>query len=172
MVAAQGGDGTAYGRLLRDIAPFVRILLRRSGIGAGPAEDVVQDVLLTVHRVRETYDPTRPFIPWLTAITRRRMIDAVRRSSRIDAFEEAAPDALEEVANSRANAGHESRENREWLHAAMQGLPPKQRMALELVKLRELPVVEAAALSGQTPGAVKVNVHRAVRALRTMLGGR
>src|SRR5262245_57557210 len=85
MAAAQGGDRAAYERLLREILPFLRALAARQHRRPDRIEDVVQEALLTVHRVRHTYDPTRPFAPWLAAIARRRSIDALRRRGRTDA---------------------------------------------------------------------------------------
>jgi RNA polymerase sigma-70 factor (ECF subfamily) len=171
MAAAQSGDAAAYARLLRDMLPFVRSLVRREGISPPQTEDVVQDTLLTIHRVRHTYDPERPFIPWLAAIAKRRAIDARRRSGRINAWEERAPDDLETFADPAANNQGELHDRREWLRRRLEQLPPKQRAAIELVKIRGLSVVEAAASSGQSAGAIKVNVHRALRALRALIDG-
>lgn len=67
MAAAQNGDGAAYGRLLAEFAPMLRRTIHRRW-GDTDYEDIVQEVLITLHRVRHTYDPNRPFIPWLMAI--------------------------------------------------------------------------------------------------------
>ncbi|HLX28119.1 MAG TPA: sigma factor [Casimicrobiaceae bacterium] len=83
MARAQSGDGEAYRRLLRAITPCLRALAVRGGSDLRDVEDVVQDVLLTVHAVRHTYDPARPFGPWLTAIARRRIVDRLRRARRV-----------------------------------------------------------------------------------------
>src|SRR5438874_768913 len=82
MARAQGGDGEAYRRLLTDIVPYLHSLARRHHRDPGDVEDTVQDVLLTVHAIRHTYDPHRPFGPWLVAITKRRIIDRLRRQGR------------------------------------------------------------------------------------------
>ena len=168
MVAAQAGDGAAYAGLLRDILPFLRSIARQQRTPPSAVEDVVQDVLLTVHRVRHTYDPSRPFVPWLASIARRRSIDAARRRGRTDKHEQADPDALLLVPDPETNDHLERNEDQAWLANAMLSLPPKQREALDLVKMREFSVAEAAKASGQTPGAVKVNVHRALRALQAL----
>jgi RNA polymerase sigma factor (sigma-70 family) len=168
MVAAQAGDGAAYAGLLRDILPFLRSIARQQRTPPSAVEDVVQDVLLTIHRVRHTYDPSRPFVPWLVSIARRRGIDASRRRGRTDKHEQADPDALLLVPDPATNDHLERSEDQAWLASAMRSLPPKQREALDLVKMREFSVAEAAKASGQTPGAVKVNVHRALRALQAM----
>lgn len=82
MAAAQSGDSSAYARLLREILPYVRAIVRRHHSTPDRVEDVVQDVLLTIHRIRHTYDPSRPFTAWLGAITHRRSVDAIRRKVR------------------------------------------------------------------------------------------
>ncbi len=169
MRAAQDGDTTAYAELLRDLLPVLRILTRRQGIRPDHVEDVVQDVLLTIHRVRHTYDPARPLLPWVAAITYRRAIDLSRRRGRVAKWEENGSDRYETYSDPEANTGLDAREHGEWLAQAVASLPPKQREALRLVKLREMSIAEAASVSGQTPGAVKVNVHRAIAALRALM---
>ena len=132
-------------------------------------EDLVQDVLLSLHVARATYDPERPFVPWLLAIVRNRLADGARRHVRraahevtVDAltvtFADAAPNTIQEVAgDTRA------------LKDAVQALPPGQRQAIELLKLREMSLKEAAKASGVSIGALKVATHRAMTALRRIL---
>ena len=83
MRAANGGDAAAYERLLRDIAaalrPVVRRGLSRAGRATADAEDVVQDVLLAIHLKRHTWDASHPIAPWIYAIARYKLIDALRR---------------------------------------------------------------------------------------------
>ena len=83
MHAAQAGDRQAYSELLREVTPFIRALLRRHCSHREDIEEMVQDTLLTLHRVRRTYDPRRPFSPWLGAIAARRGIDGLRRRLRV-----------------------------------------------------------------------------------------
>ena len=131
----------------------------------------MQEVLLTVHRVRHTYDPARPFIHWLAAIARRRSIDALRRRGRTEAAEVSDEHAYETFADPRANREIEVRERVAALGSAMASLPPGQREALELLKLRELSLAEASRASGKSVASLKVSVHRAIRALRAQLTG-
>jgi RNA polymerase sigma-70 factor (ECF subfamily) len=170
MAAAQDGDAASYARLLSELVPLLRAIIRRRGIAGDRVEDVVQDTLLTVHRVRHTYDPARPFVPWLAAIATRRSIDARRRQQRVDGWEDMASDVLETFLDPATNSEVEEGERRAHLKAAMSSLPTRQREALELTKLRELSTAEAARISGQSVGAIKVNTHRAIRALRALLG--
>jgi hypothetical protein len=81
MAHAQGGNAEAYRRLLEEITPHTRSLAARWCRDPSDVEDAVQDVLLTVHAIRHTYDPTRPFGPWLVAITNRRMGSGISRGA-------------------------------------------------------------------------------------------
>lgn len=171
MAAAQGGDHAAYERLLREILPFVRALAARQHRAPDRIEDVVQDVLLTVHRVRHTYDPTRPFDRWLASIAKRRSIDALRRRGRTQAAELFDAKAYETFPDPRAKEQMEVRDRAAGLGPAIANLPRGQREALELLKLRELSLAEASRASGKSVASLKVSVHRAIRALRAQLLG-
>jgi len=170
MAAAQGGDRHAYDRLLREILPYIRAIVRKHHATADRVEDVAQDVLLTIHRVRHTYDPTRPFSKWLGAIAHRRAIDALRRRVRSDAHEIFSPIAYETFADPDANKEISAHEDSAVLAEAIAALPPGQRQAVELLRLKELSLAEASAESGQSVGALKVSLHRAIRALQSILG--
>jgi RNA polymerase sigma-70 factor (ECF subfamily) len=172
MAAAQAGDSTAYATLLREILPYVRAIVRRHHSTPDRVEDVLQDVLLTIHRVRNTYDPARPFSAWLGAISHRRSIDAVRRKVRTDASETFSPIAYETYADPAANKEISAHEDSAVLTEAIAALPPGQRRAVELLRLKEMSLNEASAASGQSVGALKVSLHRAIRALQKTLGGR
>lgn len=176
MKAAQDGDQRAYARLLADILPLVRAIVARRHRSFGQSasdrvEDIVQDVLLTLHRVRHTYDPNRPFTPWLAAIAERRSIDALRRRGRGAAHEVWDEQAYETFADPGANRPEEARDAAEAIRPALAELPAGQREAIELVKLRELSLEEASKASGKSVAALKVNVHRAIKALRARLKG-
>jgi len=171
MAAAQAGDGTAYARLLRAVVPFLRMVIRRQHMPADQVDDIVQDALLSIHRVRHTYDPSRPLMPWLAAIAQRRALDGRRRRVRVETFEVAAPELLETFPDLSANNQVEVNDEHNWLRRSVKNLTPKQRVAVELVKLRGLSVAEAASTSGQSPGAIKVNVHRALQVLRAFYKG-
>ena len=170
MRAAQQGDASAYERLLRVIAPFVRSLARRYCREPQRQEDVVQDVLLTVHRVRHTWDPGRPFSPWLAAIAARRAIDLLRREARIARHEQVDEEAWVTFADPAAN--NEAGAERSFADIAplLDSLPPRQREALEALKLRGQTLQQASRDSGQSVAALKVNMHRAVKTLRRLVG--
>ncbi len=172
MAAAQAGDGAAYAALLRECAPLVRAIARRRGLSPERAEDAVQDVLLTIHRVRQTYDPARPFSAWLRAIAERRVIDALRRDGRRNAREVHDPIAMEAQADAAPEPGQAIDAARQMgqVRAALAGLPPRQREAVEQIGLHGRSLDEAAAATGRTKVALKVNLHRALKTLRLRLG--
>lgn len=174
MAAAQAGDKGRYARLLREITPMLRRVSRRKWPMASNAdvEDLVQDVLLSLHSVRHTYDPARPFLPWLLAILQHRLVDAVRRSVRCQTNEIATDDLEETFAEIEANTQEAWTNDATALHKAIAALPDGQRQAVELLKLRELSLKEAAAKTGLSVSALKVATHRAMKALRTALTGK
>ena len=169
--SAQGGDRDAYRTLLTAIVPRIRRFVRgrRGGLGTADIEDLVQDVLLSVHTVLATYDPARPFMPWLLAIARHRIADAARRSARY-AREVAVEDLEVTFAGISANTEEDSPGDLEALAAAIRRLPAGQRRAVELLKMQQLTLKEASAVTGTNVGALKVATHRAMQSLRRMLG--
>lgn len=171
MREAQAGDGAAYNALLRSVLPLLRARMRQRLYQRADAEDAVQDTLLAVHALRHTFDPDRPFLPWLFAIAERKAIDVMRRTGRRRVRESALEDLGEDspalAAPPRAEAAVEARQLRDMIAR----LPRGQQVALSLAKLRELPLAEAARESGMSVGALKVASHRAVHALRRMVQG-
>ncbi|HVJ56059.1 MAG TPA: sigma-70 family RNA polymerase sigma factor [Aliidongia sp.] len=167
MARAQNGDQRAYGDLLTGITPYLRALARRALFDPRDSEEAVQDVLLTIHQIRHTYDPARPFTPWLATIAQRRIVDRVR----INAQHARRKLAVAEQLLVEPAGRQEDPEPDEYdaLRAAIHLLPEGQRQAVELLKLRELSLKEASSLSGISAGALKVAVHRALKSLRRRL---
>ena len=171
MRSAQGGDAEAYAALMQELAVRVRQIVRyrRAFLEHADVEDLVQDVLLSVHAVRATYDASRPFIPWLLAITRNRLADAARRYARHGAHEVAVDDLDVTFFSDNTNTLAATYGDPDALREAIADLPAGQRSAIEMLKLRELSLKEAAAVSGTSVGALKVATHRAMDALRRKL---
>jgi RNA polymerase sigma-70 factor (ECF subfamily) len=168
MAAAQAGDSAAYRQLLRDCIPIVKNVARRRGVAADRLDDVVQEVLITIHNARQTYDPRRSFTAWLTVIAERRAIDLTRRTSRQHAREVHAPLAFEGHADDTADPaqGIERADASGTVTRALEGLPERQREAVQHLVLEERSLDEAAALTRRSKGSLKVNLHRALKALR------
>jgi RNA polymerase sigma factor (sigma-70 family) len=167
MARAQEGDRAAYHRLLQEITPYLRSLAARRHRAPGDVEDSVQDVLLTIHSIRQTYDPARPFAPWLVAIANRRFIDRLRRQGRTRDRE--IPLTAEHETFSESAANLEERPDRLEVESMVDDLPPAQQNAVRLLKLKEMSLKEAAAVSGMSITSLKVNTHRALKSLRKML---
>jgi RNA polymerase sigma-70 factor (ECF subfamily) len=170
MAHAQDGDRSAYRRLLREITPYLRSLAARRHRDPSDIEDAVQDILLTVHAIRHTFDPTRPFGPWLVTIANRRFIDRLRRQGRRRNRERPLMPEHETFSEPQANL--EERPDRHELEEAIDELPPMQRKAVRLLKLNEMSLKEASTASGMSIASLKVNVHRAMKSLRKILGDR
>lgn len=165
MGAAQRGDRTSYETLLRRVAGIAEAFVRKRAGDAAWCDDVVQESLLAVHRARHTYDPARPFVPWLYAIVQNRFIDALRlqrrrmlRELNADAASESAVRPLQER---DALLGDVRR--------AVRDLPDNQRRVIELLKFEDLSVREVAARLGISETNVKVTAHRGYRALRRQI---
>lgn len=164
MAAAQQGDENAYRHVLESVRPLVFGYVRKRINSAEAAEDVCQEVLLTVHRVRHTYDPGRPFEPWLFAIARSRLIDHLRKSRRISTVE-----VLMDVMPDPGEPAGETSGDSAW--DVLDRLPPAQREAFVMLKLEGLSTAEAAERAGVSVSALKVRAHRAYNAIKKSLRG-
>lgn len=172
MAAAQAGDRVAYERVLADSLALIRNVARHRRVPVDALDDVVQETLLTVHRVRHTYDPARSYDAWLAAIAGRRAIDMLRGHGRRQRRESHDEFAFEQLAgHDDAGAASERAQEASRLRAAIAGLPPGQREAVEQLGLKERSLAEAASETGRSAGALKVNLHRALKALRGRLHG-
>jgi RNA polymerase sigma-70 factor (ECF subfamily) len=170
MARAQDGDRHAYRTLLEDMTPYLRTLAARCFRETSDAEDAVQDVLLTVHAVRHTYDPGRPFGPWLVAIANRRIIDRLRRQIRTRSREIELSAEHETFSPDAANFHFDDTSaDLAALYEAIATLAPDQRLAINLLKLKEMSLKEAAQASGRSVSALKVATHRAIKSLRKRL---
>jgi RNA polymerase sigma-70 factor (ECF subfamily) len=171
MRAVQDGDARAYALLLKEITPRLRQFVRRQRSSVRPEdlEDLLQDILLSLHSVRSTYNPELPFIPWLMAIARNRLVDGARKYRRSGMMEVQVDEYPVTFSSEETNIEAGDYRDPEALRQAVRQLPAGQRNAIELTKLRELSLREAAAASGMSIAALKVSVHRAMGSLRKTL---
>jgi RNA polymerase sigma-70 factor (ECF subfamily) len=168
MIAAQDGDAVSYEKLLQELLPHVRGLVRRRLFDPNAVEDVVQNVFISLHRARQTYRPERPFSPWLGAIARNAAVDFMRERQRRGRREislelDGVPEPSIEAAAPREH------ELDPRLRTALERIPAAQREAVELIHLAGLSVAEAADRVGISKSALKVRAHRGYRALRGIL---
>lgn len=171
MLCAQQGDQRAYEELLRLVAREARSFVGRRVAWADWTEDVVQEVLLTVHRTRHTYDPARPFAPWFYAIASSRLIDVLRSRKRVTTREVADEDAIAaQPAPHRDGLAEGPSDVSEALAQAVARLPRVQREVVSLLKYEDLSVREVAARMQMTEGAVKAMAHRGYKVLRRTVG--
>ncbi|GAB3335975.1 sigma-70 family RNA polymerase sigma factor [Marilutibacter aestuarii] len=172
MARAQDGERQAYHALLSGITPYVRAVARRYLGHPDEIDDAVQDILVIVHGIRHTYERGRPFKPWLGTIASRRCIDLLRRRTHRVKHEFDDADALPEAIDHDAGPADQAAraEAARALHEAIEGLPARQREAVQLLRIKELSLSEAAARSQQSTGALKVAYHRALKSLRRVLG--
>ena len=160
MAAAQNGNAASYRRLLDDVRRWLnRFYARR--LPPVFVEDAVQDTLIAVHEKRHTYDPERPFKPWLAAVARYKWIDRLRSMGR---------SATEELPEDVAVGDHESSvTSAVVLGRLLAALKPAQAAAIRLVRLEGFSIEEASARTGQSCALVKVNVHRGLGHLARMI---
>lgn len=167
----QAGDEAAYRHALTLIAQRLRgYLRRRLQDTPDEVEDMVQEVLLSLHAHRGSYDGTVPLSAWVQAIARHRLIDHWRRQGRRPETL-ALPDdeaAWGDLAHDGETPQHEARRD---LRQLLQTLPDAQRRAIELVHLAGLTNAEAAAVTGASESAVKVQVHRGLKRLAAWVKG-
>jgi RNA polymerase sigma-70 factor (ECF subfamily) len=162
LVRALAGDAAAYHRFLGELGPHLRAFFRkRLARAPDEVEDLVQETLLAVHNQRHTYDPDQPLTAWVHAIAKYKYVDLVRRRARRETITDPLDDASELLAASDADASEARRD----LAVLLQSLPDRQRLPIEHVKIEGLSVLETARLTGMSVSAVKVGVHRGLKAL-------
>jgi len=172
MRSAQNGDARAYSLLLAELLPMLRRIVGHKWRNANNIEDIVQEILLSVHAVRHTYDSNRPFMPWLMTIANRRIADAARYNAGRAAHETTVDIMPETFSGDQPKSTQDLNENHDLLREAMSVLPESQREAIELMKLKELTLAETAKVTGKSIASLKVSVHRAIKAMRAHLEGK
>lgn len=166
MRAAQDGDQSAYSALLSEMLPMLRVVVRRKWGSQQDVDDIVQDILLSLHAVRHTYDPRRSFLPWLLTIAHRRIADAARRSSSRSRYETTVDVMPETFAAEEAKNEQDRSDDQAAVQQSLAVLTSRQREAIELTKVQGLSLKEASTITGNSVTSLKVNIHRAVKALR------
>jgi RNA polymerase sigma-70 factor, ECF subfamily len=168
LVQGLAGDALAYHVCLKELAAHLRGFLRKRLVTMpDDVEDLVQETLLAVHNQRHTYDPDQPLTAWVHAIAKYKLVDFLRRH----AHREQRNDPLDEQIDILSTADNEAAEARRDLHKLLLLLPDRQRLPIIHVKLEGLSVVEAARVTGMSVSAIKVGVHRGLKALAARIRG-
>jgi RNA polymerase sigma factor (sigma-70 family) len=160
MRMSQAGDKQADAALLEACQRWLRGYYSRR-IAPAQLDDLVQETLIALHTKRASWDATRPFLPWLAAIARYRWVDHLRRLYRADEHE-----LHEELMGTDEEPAIAARIS---LDRLLDLLPPAQERAIALVKIEGLSIAEASAMTGQSESLVKVNIHRGLKKLSTMI---
>src|SRR3990172_7985359 len=164
LVRGLAGDAPAYHACLKELSAYLRAFLRgRLTRLPDEVEDLVQETLLAIHNQRHTYDADQPLTAWVHAIARYKLVDLLRRRAGRDALN----DPLDVLAFSDAEAA----DARGDLAKLLERLPERQRLPIIHMKLEGLSVVEVARMTGMSESAVKVGVHRGLKALAAMIRG-
>ncbi|HTP88561.1 MAG TPA: RNA polymerase sigma factor [Bryobacteraceae bacterium] len=159
----QEGDPNAPGVLIAAISPGLLRFFRSQPVSREQADDLLQDTWLRIHRVRHTYRPGEPVLPWVYAIARRARVDGYRREMRIAAHEK--PTRPDEAGPGTDPPRHEA----PAFETLIAALPASQREVITLLKVSDLTLEEVARATSSTVGAVKQKAHRAYKRLRELL---
>ncbi|HWM84769.1 MAG TPA: RNA polymerase sigma factor [Kofleriaceae bacterium] len=170
------GDAGAFRDLYARIAPRLLAYLQRMSGDRPTAEDLVQQTFLKVHHARAAYVRGADPVPWMFAIARRSFLDEARRRKRarvqVAGGEGRLPEVPAAIDGKAVADAPRPAPDPDLIHAALDALsrlPPAQREALILTKMSGKSIAEAAAITGATPGAMKLRAHRAYAALRRAL---
>ena len=167
MAAAQDGDSRLYQKLLKEIAPLLTNFTRKR-VPDELTDDIVQEVLMAIHKVRHTYNPEQPFHSWMFAIARHKIIDSLRKNGRKVSREAVSVEEVETFLADPSNPYQES-DARKDLNKAMQKLSEKQRKIVWMMKIEGHSVKDVATATDMSESAVKVTAHRAYKALKGIL---
>jgi len=161
---AQGlaGDEQAYRQFLTELTALLRAFLRRR-LARLPdqVEDLVQEILVAIHNQRHTYSPEQPLTPWVYAVARYKLIDLLRRRSRSDLQHDPIDDDAELFTTADADAA----EARLDVAKLLRALPDRQRLPIWYVKIEGATVADTAVRIGMSVSAVKIGIHRGLKAL-------
>jgi RNA polymerase sigma factor (sigma-70 family) len=166
---SQDGDSAAYHAFLQRLSAHLRAFLGKRLFGwPDEVEDLVQECLIAIHNQRHTYQPDQPLTAWVHAIARYKMVDLLRSKSVREALHDPINDELEIFADSATDASDARRD----LGSMLKTLPDRQRLPIVHVKIEGLSVTEAASLTGMSESAVKVGIHRGLKALAARMKGK
>lgn len=168
LLSGLDGEAPAYQAFLAETSAHLRAYFRkRLARLPDDVEDLVQESLLAIHNKRHTYDADQPLTAWVHAIAKYKLVDLLRRRASRDAL----TDPIDDEADFFSSADSEAAEARRDLGKLLDQLPDRQRLPIVHTKLEGLSVAEAARLTGMSESAIKVGVHRGLKALAALIRG-
>ena len=166
LIRGLAGDAPAYHGFLQELSAHLRAFLRkRLARLPDEVEDLVQESLLAVHNQRHTYDAGQPLTAWVYAIAKYKLIDLLRRRAKRDLLTDPLDDEIDLLSSSDNDAAEARRD----LGKLLEQLPDRQRLPIVHMKLEGLSVAETARRTGMSESAVKVGVHRGLKALAALI---
>ncbi|MBA3034659.1 MAG: sigma-70 family RNA polymerase sigma factor [Gammaproteobacteria bacterium] len=170
LIRGLAGDEPAYHEFLQELSTHLRSFLqKRLASLPDEVEDLVQESLLAIHNQRHTYDAKQPVTAWIHAIAKYKLIDLLRRRERRDLLTDSLDDdasQFELASTANAEAASDARRD---LSKLLEQLPDGQRLPIVHMKLEGLSVAETARLTGMSESAVKVGVHRGLKAMAALI---
>ncbi|MGA7181602.1 MAG: sigma-70 family RNA polymerase sigma factor [Thiobacillaceae bacterium] len=163
------GEAPAYQAFLEELSTHLRAYFRkRLAHLQDEVEDLVQESLLAIHNKRQTYDADQPLTAWVHAIAKYKLIDLLRRRASRDVLTDPLNDEMDFLSSADSEAAEAKRD----LGKLLAQLPDRQRLPIVHTKLEGLSVTEAAQITGMSESAVKVGVHRGMKALAALIRGK
>lgn len=168
LIRGLAGDAPAYHVFLQDLSAHLRAFLRKRLTRLpDEVEDLVQESLLAVHNQRHTYDAGQPLTAWVHAIAKYKLVDLLRRRAKRDLLTDPLDDAFELASSADTDAAEARRD----LGKLLEQLPDRHRLPIVHIKLQGLSVAQTARVTGMSESAVKVGVHRGLKALAAKIRG-
>ena len=167
MRAERRGEAVAYERMLKEVATTLRRSLAprlvRVDLGAHEAEDLVQEILIGLHGKRHTWDPARPFLPWLHTIARYKLIDFMRHRRRDTRRRVDLP--LEDWLKIVESPPDEAYRSTWEVDRHLAVLPVSQRKIVRAIAVEGASVRNVARGLATSESAIRMTMHRAIRRL-------
>lgn len=162
------GDGLAYHAFLKDLSAHLRAYFRRRLINLPEeVEDLVQESLLAIHNQRHTYDTGQPLTAWVHAISKYKLVDLLRRRAGRDLLN----DPLDSDSDLFSSTDSDAAEAQRDVLKLLEQLPDRYRLPIVYMKLQGQSVAETARITGMSASAIKVGVHRGLKALAAKVRG-
>ena len=164
LTESQKGQRESYKEFLISITPYIKSIVKKRVFNQNDLDDVYQNILISIHSSLNTYDPSKDPIPWITIISQRRIIDYIRKTTRVAASEIFTDEGDVTMFMDQTNIDIEDTD-------ILNGLGVELKRPIELTKVDGYSTKEAAEILGISESALRTRVSRALKKLRVMLSG-